>query len=121
MREDAEAARQEGPNVRTEDIKAFDYVRRSVHYAARTRRGPVVWRGAGRRVGYAVLRSEAPSHDVPGHFVRRVFWVKEQGRSAQPAGMCRRSAPAEVVDPAMAPGVWGELTERAWGAPLGGD
>ncbi|MFE2703221.1 DUF6009 family protein [Streptomyces mirabilis] len=30
-----------------------------------------------------------------------------------------QSAPSEAVDPrTVAPRVWGEITERAWGAPL---
>ncbi|WP_406261380.1 DUF6009 family protein [Streptomyces chartreusis] len=33
--------------------------------------------------------------------------------------MYRSSVPAEAVDPrTVAPGVWGEVTERAWGAPM---
>ncbi|MER6747388.1 DUF6009 family protein [Streptomyces fungicidicus] len=105
--------------VWTEDIERFDYVRQSIELSASTRRRPVSWHGTGRRVGYAVLRADAPSGDVPGQFVRRVFWVKEHDRSEQPSGTYRQSAPSEAVDPrTIAPGVWGELTERAWGAPL---
>jgi hypothetical protein len=33
-----------------------------------------------------------PSGAVPGHFVRRVFWVKEHDRPEQPNGMYRNSA-----------------------------
>ncbi|MFF3620344.1 DUF6009 family protein [Streptomyces sp. NPDC002467] len=73
----------------------------------------------GRRVGYSVLKSDAPSGDTPGRFVRRVFRVKDYDRSEQPDGTYKRSAPSEAVDPrTVAPGVWGELTERAWGSPL---
>ncbi|WTA32210.1 DUF6009 family protein [Streptomyces chartreusis] len=44
---------------------------------------------------------------------------KEHDRSEQPNGMYRSSVPAEAVDPrTVAPGVWGEVTERAWGAPM---
>ncbi|MFD2623268.1 DUF6009 family protein [Streptomyces chumphonensis] len=102
-----------------EDIGSFDYVRQSVELSVATRRRPVPWRGAGRRVGYAVLRPDAPSGDVPGKFVRRIFWVKDHDRSEEPNGTYSRSAPSEAVDPrTVSPGVWGELTQRAWGAPL---
>jgi hypothetical protein len=119
MLEDPKALEYEENIVWTEDVEGFDYVRQSVAQSAKTRRGPVSWRGSGRRVGCAVLRGDAPSGAVPGHFVRRVFWVKEHDRSEQPKGMYQRSAPSEAVDPrTVAPGVWGEITERAWGAPL---
>ncbi|MFJ2098373.1 DUF6009 family protein [Streptomyces anulatus] len=81
-------------------------------------RKPVGWNGTGRRVGCSVLKSDAPSGDT-GRFVRRVFWVKDYDRSEQPDGMYKTSAPSEAVDPrTVAPGVLGELTERAWGGPL---
>ncbi|WP_330345169.1 DUF6009 family protein [Streptomyces longwoodensis] len=119
MQEHLKALEHEEEIVWTEDIEKFDYVRQSVAHSVKTRQRPVPWSGNGRRVGYAVLRGNAPSGAVPGHFVRRVFWVKEHDRSEQPNGMYRRSAPAEAVDPrTVAPGVWGEVTERAWGAPL---
>ncbi|GHE54720.1 hypothetical protein GCM10014715_04710 [Streptomyces spiralis] len=119
MQENPKALEHEDGIVWTEDIDRLDYVRQSVELSVSTRRGPVPWRGNGRRVGYAVLRSDAPSGDVPGKFVRRVFWVKEHDRSERPNGTYRRSAPSGAVDPrTVAPGVWGELTDRAWGAPL---
>ncbi|MDO0911150.1 DUF6009 family protein [Streptomyces sp. DT2A-34] len=106
--------------VWTEDITDLDYIRQSIEFFAPTRRGPVAWRGTGRRVGYSVLRGDAPGDDeMPGRFVRRVFWVKHNDRSEQPQGECETTAPSEAVDPrTVAPGVWGDLTERAWGAPL---
>ncbi|WTC17131.1 DUF6009 family protein [Streptomyces cellulosae] len=117
--ENRKALEYEDDIVWTEDIERFEYVRQSVELSAGTRRRPVPWRGTGRRVGYAVLCPDAPSGDVPGNFVRRVFWVKEYDRSEQPNGTYRHSAPSEAVDPrTVAPGVWGKLTERAWGAPL---
>ncbi|MFH9010702.1 DUF6009 family protein [Streptomyces sp. NPDC017943] len=119
MQEHLKALEHEEEIVWTEDIEKFDYVRQSVAQSVKTRQRPVPWRGNGRRVGYAVLRVNAPSGAVPGHFVRRVFWVKQHDRSEQPNGMYRSSAPAEAVDPrTVAPGVWGEVTERAWGAPV---
>ncbi|MGW1595410.1 DUF6009 family protein [Streptomyces sp. NPDC002343] len=121
MGENPEALEHEDGIVWTEDVEAFDYVRQSVEPSVSTRRNPVPWRGSGRRVGYAVLRPDAPSGVVPGKFVRRVFWVKEHDRSEQPNGTYKRTAPSEAVDPrTVAPGVWGELTERAWGASLPG-
>ncbi|MGW0631809.1 DUF6009 family protein [Streptomyces sp. NPDC002758] len=48
-----------------------------------------------------------------------VFWVKEHDRSEVPGGIYKASAPSGAVDPrTFAPDVWGELTERAWGAPF---
>ncbi|MER6699784.1 DUF6009 family protein [Streptomyces fimicarius] len=82
---------------------------------------PVSWRGqVGRQVGYALLKSNAPSDgDAPGMFTRRVFWVKEHNRSEQPDGAYSSGTPSEAVDPrTVAPRVCGELTERAWGGPL---
>ncbi|MEV5583871.1 DUF6009 family protein [Streptomyces parvus] len=105
--------------VWTEEVEEYDYVRQSVDRSSSTRRRPVAWTGAGRRVGYAVLKPNAPSGDMPGRSIRRVFWVKEHDRSEQPNGTYKTTAPSEAVDPrTVAPGVWGELTERAWGSPL---
>ncbi|MFH9667729.1 DUF6009 family protein [Streptomyces globisporus] len=117
--EDRAALEHEEQIVWTEEVEDYDYVRQSVERSSSTRRRPVAWTGAGRRVGYAVLRPAAPSGDVPGRFIRRVFWVKDYDRSEQPDGTYKTTAPSEAVDPrTVAPGVWGELTERAWGGPL---
>ncbi|MEU0035520.1 DUF6009 family protein [Streptomyces sp. NPDC006333] len=52
-------------------------------------------------------------------FIRRVFWLKDYGRSERPDGKYERSPSSEAVDPrTVAPGVWGQLIEQAWGAPL---
>lgn len=119
LREDQEALEYEDQIVWTEDVAEFDYVRQTVHRSASTRRKPVAWTGAGRRVGYSVLKTNAPSGDVPGKFVRRVFWVKAYDRSEEPDGTYKTAAPSEAIDPrTIAPGVWGELTERAWGGPF---
>ncbi|MFF1732012.1 DUF6009 family protein [Streptomyces sp. NPDC058247] len=105
--------------VWTEDVETLDYVRQSIELSISTRRKPVAWQGSGRRVGYAVLRLDAPSGDEPVRFARRVFWVKGYDRSEQPNGTYEYSAPSEAVDPrTVAPGVWGELTESAWRSPL---
>lgn len=115
---DRAALEHEEQIVWTEDVSGFDYVRQTVERLSMTRRKPVGWHGTGRRVGYSVLKSDAPSGDT-GRFVRRVFWVKDYDRSEQPDGTYKTSAPSEAVDPrTVAPGVWGELTERAWGGPL---
>lgn len=120
LNEDPSLIAYEDGIVWTEDVDGFDYVRQSVEWFAVSRRRPIAWRGAGRRVGYSVLRDDAPSgEDAPGRFVRRIFWVKGCDRCDQPSGTYRTSAPSEAVDPrTVAPGVWGALTERAWGAPL---
>lgn len=108
--------------VWTEDVSDMDYVRQSMEFFASTRRRPVAWRGVGRRVGYSVLRGDAPSDDGwPGRFVRRIFWLKPNDRSEQPHGVYERMAPSEAVDPrTINPGVWGDLTDRAWGEPRPG-
>ncbi|MET9597430.1 DUF6009 family protein [Streptomyces sp. NPDC006459] len=119
MSKDFEAIRHEESILWTEDTDSLDYVREYLEVNAGTRRRPVPWRGPGRRVGYSVLKADAPSLAVPGKFARRVFWVKEYDRSEQPTGTYETTAPSEAVDPrTVAPGVWGELTDRAWGAPL---
>ncbi|MFF3787620.1 DUF6009 family protein [Streptomyces sp. NPDC001933] len=119
MSKDRAALEHEEQIVWTEDVGGFDYVRQTVARLSTTRQKPVAWHGTGRRVGYSVLKSDAPSGDTPGRFVRRVFWVKDYDRSEQPNGTYTTSAPGEAVDPrTVAPGVWGELTERAWGGPL---
>ncbi|AGK76237.1 hypothetical protein SFUL_1265 [Streptomyces microflavus DSM 40593] len=46
-----------------------------------------------------MLKPNAPSGDVPGRFIRRVFWVKEHDRSEQPEGTYKTTAPSEAVDP----------------------
>lgn len=118
MSKDPEAIQHEDGIVWTEDITPLDYVRETLEPSAGTRRRPVPWRGPGRRVGYSVLKSNAPS-DPPGMFSRRVFWVKEHDRSEKPQGVYETGTPAEGVDPrTVEPGVWGRLTERAWGGPL---
>jgi hypothetical protein len=92
------------------------YVRSTIAHSGR-RRGPVR-APAGRRVGYANLRPDAPS-DSPGNFTRRVFWVKEHDRADDPNGTYVKGCPVEAVDPlTVAVGVAGEITDRAWGAPV---
>ncbi|MFC7353207.1 MULTISPECIES: DUF6009 family protein [Streptomyces] len=121
VRSQPEDIKHEDEIVWTEDVSSFDYVRETLVDGVGTRRRPVSWRGqAGRRVGYALLKSNAPSdRDAPGMFTRRVFWVKEHDRSEQPDGAYSSGAPSEAVDPrTVAPRVCGELTERAWGGPL---
>lgn len=121
MRSRPEDIKHEDEIVWTEDVSSFDYVRETLVDGVGTRRRPVSWRGqVGRRVGYAVLKTNAPSdRDAPGMFTRRVFWVKEHDRSEQPDGAYSSGAPSEAVDPrTVAPRVCGELTERAWGEPL---
>jgi hypothetical protein len=103
-----------------EDPSNFDYVR---CYELQTsgRKRIAKWPMEGRRVGYAVLRPDAP-HDprLPGTFTRRVFFLKRHDRDSQPNGVYRTGAPAEAVDPwTVSPGVAAWLTPRAWGAPLG--
>ncbi|WP_406284972.1 DUF6009 family protein [Streptomyces sp. NBC_00209] len=119
LREDQQALRHEEEIVWTEDVTEFDYVRQTVHHMASTRRRPLAWTGTGRRVGYSVLNADTPSGEETGKFVRRIFWVKPHDRSEDPDGTYKVSAPSEAIDPrTVAPGIWGELTERAWGGPF---
>ncbi|MFJ9686913.1 DUF6009 family protein [Streptomyces bacillaris] len=119
MSKDREAIRHEDGIVWTEDISTFDYIRQTLVVDASTRRRPLSWRGQGRRVGYSVLKPGTPSGDSPGGFVRRVFWVKDYDRSEQPGGTYKTTSPSEGVDPrTVAPGVWGDVTDRAWGGLL---
>jgi Family of unknown function (DUF6009) len=105
-----------------EDPEYLPYVREMFAFAG-TRRRPVPfpYKGLGRRVGYAVLRHDAPHEDgAPGVFSRRFFWVKDYDRSESPDGtFYRTGCPAEGVDPlTVRVGARGRVTERAWGAPL---
>ncbi|MFD9603165.1 DUF6009 family protein [Streptomyces sp. NPDC059970] len=63
MGKDPEDVRHEERIVWTEDLDGFDHVRESLTTEAGTRKRPVPWRGPGRRVGYSVLKSDAPSND----------------------------------------------------------
>ncbi|MFE6689734.1 DUF6009 family protein [Streptomyces sp. NPDC057743] len=121
MLNDPDVLKQEDGIVWTEEVEGFDYVRETLVTDAATRRRPIPWRGPGRRVGYSVLKADARSGDGPGMFTRRIFWVKEYDRSeyAQGKGPYKTGTPSEGVDPrTVKPGVWGEQTSRAWGAPL---
>ncbi|MCB5910147.1 DUF6009 family protein [Streptomyces pinistramenti] len=121
MHDDPEVLKHEESIVWTEGVEGFDYVRETLVRDAATRRRAVPWPGPGRRVGYSVLRANAPSGDGPGMFTRRVFWVKEYDRSeyGKQKGPYRTGTPSEGVDPrTVKPGTWGEQTDRAWGAPL---
>ncbi|MFD5111659.1 DUF6009 family protein [Streptomyces sp. NPDC058391] len=105
--------------VWTENFQRLDYVRETLDTSAGTRFRPLPWNGPGQRVGYSTLAADAPNNGSPGRFTRRIFWVKDSDRSAQPDGTYRTTAPTEAVDPrTVRPGVMGELTERAWGKPL---
>jgi hypothetical protein len=118
VRKDPDLIRHEEAIVWTEDISQLDYVRERLDIFATSRKRPVGWRGAGRRVGYSTLKANAPAGDTPGRFARRVFWVAEHDRSEMPNGEYRIGTPAEGVDPrTVTVGVWGELTDRAWGEP----
>jgi len=99
-----------------EDPSNFDYVR-SYELTTSGRKRIAKWTGEGRRVGYAVLRQDAP-HDpcFPGRFTRRIFFLKDHDRDSAPNGVYRCGAPCEAVDPrTISPAVPGRLTPRAWG------
>ena len=99
-----------------EDPKKHEYVRQ-VWLRAGTRQRPVK-QPSGRRVGYAILRPDAPS-DSPRSFYRRCFYVMGHDRSLDPEGAYTLSCPVEAVDPlTVRPGVAGIQNARAWGGPL---
>jgi hypothetical protein len=103
-----------------EDISGLDYVREVVCEAG-TRQRPVPWHKheVGRRVGYAVLKSDAKNTGCPGEFYRRLFFLKDHDRDREPNGVYSWTAPFEAVDPrTVRPGCPGELAERAWGGTL---
>lgn len=119
MHNDPEVLKHEDRIVWTEDIEELDYVRETLVTDAGTRRRAVPWHGPGRRVGYSVLKADAPSGDGPGMFIRRIFWVKEYDRSEHENGPYKTGAPSEGVDPrTVKPGVWGEQNDRAWGGSV---
>ncbi len=84
-----------------EDIARLDYVR-EFRATAYSRRRPGPWRGEGRRVGYSVLRADAPNTGQPGTFKRRVFFLKDHDRDSEPDGVYRSPGePCEAVDPRL--------------------
>lgn len=95
-------------------IADLDYVRETVVTAGTRTRG-VPWTGQGERVGYAVLKKDAPGRG-PGRFDRRVFFLKEHDR-AFGGETYATSCPHEAVDPrTVEAGQPGEQTQRARGA-----
>lgn len=100
-----------------DDPMSLPYVRETVVKAGTRQRG-VPWKGQGKRIGYAVLASGAPSLR-PGTFERRLFFLKPYDRSEEPDGTYSTGAPAEGVDPrTIEPGSAGVQNERAWGGPM---
>ena len=101
--------------IPTDDI---DYVREGF-YGTTCRRGrvrPLAGRGS-IVVGYAEL-AKSP-HRGRTFYTRRVFWLAPHDRHLDPEGVYAKGSPCEAVDPrTVAPGVPGELTDRAWGAPV---
>ena len=105
--------RHEGRIVWLRDIGPLDCVREDLWQVPFRRRAPRKGALPGRLVGYAELRPDAPGDN--GRFWRRVFWLKEYDRDSGAGPYLRVGAPCEAVDPrTVAPGVPGELTERAW-------
>jgi hypothetical protein len=97
-----------------EDISRLAYVRQGVYWGMTRRGKPKCPAGKkGRVVGYAELYRWYKSDSRV--YQRRVFWLKNYDRdSGDPT--YRRGAPAEAVDPkTVKPGVFGELTDCAWG------
>lgn len=108
----ADALRHEEAIVWEDDPSRLPYVREDLVDLAATRRRPL--RSPGRRVGYSVLRHDAPR--IGGFFVRRVFWVAPHDRSEGGDAYTPYGVPCEAVDPlTVQAGVLGRLTCRAWG------
>ena len=103
--------------VWVEDPERFDYVR-EWRIPTAQRRNPITAKRLGldgRVVGYTTLRRDAPNAGQNGLFYRRIFWVKPYDRSENPDDVYKTGTPAEGVDPrTLAPGVEGQLTDRAW-------
>jgi hypothetical protein len=102
-----------------ENIAGLDYVR-VCEYTYPARKRIRKWDGPGRRVGYSVLKPDAPHYDAPGRFFRREFVLMEHDRDSDPQGVySSHGCPSEAVDPrTVRPGRKGEQTERAWGGAL---
>lgn len=94
----------------------FDYVRELWTCCGR-RTGRLKAGVAGHIVGYSELSKTAKSFEQCS-FHRRIFYVCEHDRHTGDDAY-KIGAPCEAVDPrTVTPGVRGELTDRAWGAPL---
>jgi hypothetical protein len=101
------------------DPSGFEYVRQRLEICG-TRVKGVPFNGRGERIGYAILAPYAP-RIRKGTWERRVFYVRPNDRSEHPrsAGPYDWTAPHEAVDPrTLSAGVVGEITSRAWGAPV---
>ena len=101
------------------DPSGFEYVRQRLEICG-TRVKGVPFNGRGERIGYAILADYAP-RIRKGTWERRVFYVRPNDRSEHPrsAGPYDWTAPHEAVDPrTLSAGVVGEITPRAWGAPV---
>jgi hypothetical protein len=101
------------------DPSGFEYVRQRLEICG-TRVKGVPFNGRGERIGYAILAPYAP-RIRKGTWERRVFYVRPNDRSEHPrsAGPYDWTAPREAVDPrTLSAGVVGEITPRAWGAPV---
>ena len=116
-REDLESRTLAGPLafersiVWLEDVERLYFVRAVAVDTARSRRGPLQARGAGRVVGYSRLTADAPVSEETGCYVRRLFYVKD--RDAVIASLDQ--LPATAVDPrTVFPGLAGERPSGTW-------
>lgn len=115
---DARQIQDEALVVWDEDVRGLRYVREEITTWCSTRQGPIAWRGPGRRVGYTVLRKDAPNNGQPGRFTRRVFWLRDNDNDTPGGPYEGEGAPIEGVDPlTVAPREPGRQTDRAWGRP----
>ncbi|WP_407645936.1 DUF6009 family protein [Actinacidiphila oryziradicis] len=97
---------------------ALSWARRLTRFGS-PRCGRPAYRGRGRLVGYANLRSDALATRDSGRYDRRTFWLLPHDRGEAPETEYRTHAPLEAVDPrTVRAGRPGHLTARAWGSPL---
>lgn len=78
-------------------IRDLRYVRETQVHTRTRRRAPKECPGL--RVGYAVLRGDAPNCGSPGLFVRRVFWLAEHDYDREGGCYDSGSGPCEAVNP----------------------
>lgn len=96
-------------------MERYDYVRQMLEKTPRKTGKPRRNMRAVRIIGYANLAADAEPTEPSGRYQRRMFYVQSNDRS-EPDGQYQNATPHEAVDPrTVAPGVVGELTDRARG------
>jgi hypothetical protein len=100
------------------DISDIPYVRVYVNECCYRRKGKLKYSDF-EVIGYTELEKDAPNNGMRGCFTRRVFWLKPHDRFYEPKGVYKIGCPVEAIDPlTIAPKIFGQQTDRAWGKPL---